>query len=44
MKVDEAAQVDLGQHVAVEDDDRVAHALRGVADRAAVPSGVGSTT
>ena len=28
MKIDEAAQIDLGQHVAVEDDDRVAHALR----------------
>ena len=34
MKLDEAAQIDLRQHVAVEHDQRVAHPLRGVADRA----------
>ena len=34
MKIDEAAQIDLCQHVAVEDDDRVAHTLRRVANGA----------
>ena len=34
MKLDEAAQIDLRQHVAVEHDNRVAHPLRGVAHRA----------
>ena len=34
MKIDEAAQIDLRQHVAVEHDERIAHPLRGVADGA----------
>ena len=44
MKIDEASQIDLRQHVAVEDHDGVRTPWAAYRTPPAVPSGVGSTT